>query len=110
MDNELSTPAIVLRARQMQVVHLLCLLMAIVAQRRLSKKDGPKLPSEKLILRRRRVREEVLDDLINGGKCRKPIRLSDQAFKKLCIILRRDGGLPPTQRMSVEEHVFAHCR
>nr|KAJ0213221.1 hypothetical protein LSAT_V11C400157000 [Lactuca sativa] len=32
--------------------------------------------------------------------------MSEQAFKKLCIILQQDGGLQATQRMSVEEHAL----
>ncbi|KAI7737997.1 hypothetical protein M8C21_004393 [Ambrosia artemisiifolia] len=36
--------------------------------------------------------------------------MSEKAFMTLCSILKRDGGLRPTQRMSVEEHVatFLH--
>ncbi|KAI3749692.1 hypothetical protein L2E82_20308 [Cichorium intybus] len=105
MDNSLPTPALILRTRQMQMANLICLLMVILTQRRLSKKKSPTLPTKEVILRRQRVREEVLHDLSNGGKCRELIRMSLQAFKKLCTILQRDGGLRPTQRMSVEEHV-----
>ncbi|KAL6575356.1 hypothetical protein OROMI_012641 [Orobanche minor] len=84
--------------------------MAILTQRRLSNKNHPNLPTKLVVLRRRRVREELLDNLLNGGKCRELIRISEQAFKKLCTILQRDGGLRPTQRISVEEHVarFLH--
>ncbi|XP_076922705.1 uncharacterized protein LOC143584564 [Bidens hawaiensis] len=36
--------------------------------------------------------------------------MSEKAFMTLCNVLERDGGLRPTQRMSVEEHVarFLH--
>ncbi|KAI3507712.1 hypothetical protein L1887_22703 [Cichorium endivia] len=105
MDNTLPTPALVLRTRQMQMANLICLLMVILTQRRVSKKKSPTLPTKEVILRRQRVREEVLHDLSNGGKCRELIRMSLQGFKKLCTILQRDGGLRPTQRMSVEENV-----
>ncbi|XP_021992189.1 uncharacterized protein LOC110889006 [Helianthus annuus] len=52
----------------------------------------------------------MLHDLSNGGKCRELIRMSEKAFMTLCSILKRDGGLRATQRMSVEEHVatFLH--
>ena len=83
MDSELQTPAQFLRVRQRQVVHLLCLLMAILTYRALANTNRPKLPSRKLILKRRRIREQLLHDLSNGGQCRELIRMSEQAFKKL---------------------------
>ena len=110
MDYDVSTPAQFLRDRERQVVHLICLLTTILTQRILANANRPKLPSRKLIRKRRRIREELLDDLQNGGHCRDQIRMSEHAFKKLCIILQRDGGLRPTQRMSVVEQVarFLH--
>ncbi|KAL4556205.1 hypothetical protein LXL04_038849 [Taraxacum kok-saghyz] len=110
MDYDVSTPAQFLRDRERQVVHLICLLTAILTQRILANANRPKLPSRKLIRKRRRIREELLDDLQNGGHCRDQIRMSEHAFKKLCIILQHDGGLRPTQRMSVVEQVarFLH--
>ncbi|CAI9260811.1 unnamed protein product [Lactuca saligna] len=110
MDIDLPSPAHILKSRQMQVVHLICLLIAILVQHKLTIKNGPNLPTRETLLKRRRVREELLHNLSNGGQCRQLIRMSEQAFKKLCVILRRDGGLRPTQRMSVEEHVerFLH--
>ncbi|KAI7729318.1 hypothetical protein M8C21_018538, partial [Ambrosia artemisiifolia] len=54
---------------------------------------------------RRYVREEMLHSLLNNSKCRDPIRMSEKAFMTLCSILKRDGGLRPTQCMSIEEHV-----
>ncbi|KAD4981745.1 hypothetical protein E3N88_18416 [Mikania micrantha] len=52
----------------------------------------------------------MLHDLSNSGKCRELIRMSQKAFMTLCSILKRDGGLLATQRMSVEEQVarFLH--
>ncbi|KAI3805461.1 hypothetical protein L1987_27866 [Smallanthus sonchifolius] len=52
----------------------------------------------------------MLHGLSNSGKCRELIHVSEKAFRRLCNILKRDGGLRPTQRMSVEEHVarFLH--
>nr|KAJ0189071.1 hypothetical protein LSAT_V11C800424190 [Lactuca sativa] len=76
-----------LKLRQMQVVHLICLLMAILAHHKLT------------------IKNQFLHNLSNGGQCRELIRMSVQAFKNLCIILRRDGGLRPTECMFVEEHV-----
>nr|KAJ0227500.1 hypothetical protein LSAT_V11C100005000 [Lactuca sativa] len=92
MDNELPSPAYILKSRQMQVVHLICLLMAILAQCKLTINNGPNLPTRETLLKRRRVREELLHNLSNGGQCRELIRMSVQTFKKLCVILQRDGG------------------
>lgn len=52
----------------------------------------------------------MLNNLSTSGKCRDVIRMSIQAFRTLCNILVSDGGLRPTQRMSVEEQVtiFLH--
>nr|KAJ0217647.1 hypothetical protein LSAT_V11C300112400 [Lactuca sativa] len=86
------------------------MFMAIVIHRRLSKKNNHNLLSKEELLKRQLERERLLHKLIKGGKCRELICVSEQAFRKLCTILRRDGGLRPTQRMSVEEHVarFQH--
>nr|KAJ0223646.1 hypothetical protein LSAT_V11C200081900 [Lactuca sativa] len=56
------------------------------------------------------VREELLHNLLEGGQCRDLIRMSENAFRRLCEILQTVGGLRRTQRMSVEEHVarFLH--
>nr|KAJ0201482.1 hypothetical protein LSAT_V11C600337790 [Lactuca sativa] len=110
MDNDLPSPSHILKSRQIQVVHLIFLLMAILAQRKLTINNGPNLPTCETLLKRRRVREELLHNLSNGGQFRERIRIREPAFKKLCAILRRDGGLRPTQRISVEEHVarFLH--
>lgn len=61
-------------------------------------------------LHRQQVREEILNDLSSSGKSRKIIRMNISAFIKLYNVLVQDGGLRPTQRMSVEEQVarFLH--
>ncbi|KAI3795804.1 hypothetical protein L1987_38464 [Smallanthus sonchifolius] len=110
MYNHLLNTAHVVRARQLQVVNLICLLVVLITRHRLSTKKDANLPTRDEILQRRYVREEMLHDLSNSGKCRDLIRMSEKAFMTLCNILKRDGGLRPTQRMSVEEHVarFLH--
>ncbi|XP_021974531.1 uncharacterized protein LOC110869598 [Helianthus annuus] len=52
----------------------------------------------------------MLRDLLNSGKCRELIRMSERAYMTLCNILKHDGGLQATHRMSVEEQVarFLH--
>nr|KAJ0215105.1 hypothetical protein LSAT_V11C300154540 [Lactuca sativa] len=97
MDNDLPSPTHILKSRQMQVLHLICLLMAILEQRKITINNGPNLPTRETLLKCRRVHEELLHNLSNGGQCHEVIRMSVQAFKKLCVILRRDGDLRPTQ-------------
>ena len=100
----------VVRARQLAAVHLICLLLAVITRRRLNHTNHASLPTRDVILQRRSVREEMLNNLSTSGKCRDVIRMSIQAFRKLCNILVSDGGLRPTQRMSIEEQVtrFLH--
>nr|GEV78438.1 hypothetical protein [Tanacetum cinerariifolium] len=52
----------------------------------------------------------MLHNLSTSGKGRDVSRMSMNAFRTLCDILVRHGGLRPTQRMYVEEHVarFLH--
>ncbi|KAJ0520767.1 putative harbinger transposase-derived nuclease domain-containing protein [Helianthus annuus] len=110
MDNQIREATELVRARQLQAANLICFLVAFVALRRLLNRSRANLPTNDEILQRRYVREEMLHDLSNGGKCRELIRMSGKAFMTLCSILKRDGGLRATQRMSVEEQVatFLH--
>ncbi|XP_035841982.1 uncharacterized protein LOC118488477 [Helianthus annuus] len=100
----------VVRARQLQAAGLICLLLAFITQHRLSTKKHANIPTRDVILQRRYVREEMLRDLSDSGKCRELIRMSERAYMTLCNILKHDGGLQATQRMSVEEQVarFLH--
>lgn len=41
----------------------------------------------------------------NRVVCREMIRMGPQEFHGLCSILQREGGLRPTQRVSIEEQV-----
>nr|KAJ0226680.1 hypothetical protein LSAT_V11C100010150 [Lactuca sativa] len=69
-----------------------------------------RLPTIKVILERQVVREELIHNLLEDGQCRDLIRMTENAFRRLCEILQTEGGLRPTQCMSVEEHVarFLH--
>ena len=100
----------VVRTRQLAAVHLVCLLVSFITRRRLTHMNRAKLPTKDVILHRKNVREEMLHNLSTSGKCRDVIRMSMNAFRTLCDILVQHGGLRPTQRMSVEEHVarFLH--
>nr|KAJ0213764.1 hypothetical protein LSAT_V11C400162190 [Lactuca sativa] len=110
MDAPVLNPAHALRARQLQVVNLICLLLTFITQRNMANKKRVRLPTRKVILERQAVREELLHNLLEGGQCRHLIRMSENAFRRLCEILQTVGGLRRTQRMSVEEHVarFLH--
>nr|KAJ0203101.1 hypothetical protein LSAT_V11C500239260 [Lactuca sativa] len=73
------------------------MFMAIVIQRRLSKRNNHNLISKEDMLKRQLERERLLHKLLKGGKCRELIRVSEQDFRKLCTILQRDDGLLRTQ-------------
>ncbi|GJT63012.1 putative nuclease HARBI1 [Tanacetum coccineum] len=96
--------------QQLAVIHVVCLVVAYLAKRRFRKRNRINLPSQELILHRRAVREEMLQDVSTNNNCRKIIRMSVDAFKILCQKLENECGLRPTQRMSVEEQVarFLH--
>ncbi|KAM0011733.1 hypothetical protein Hdeb2414_s0060g00761911 [Helianthus debilis subsp. tardiflorus] len=100
----------VVRARQLQLAGLIYLLLAFIIQHRLSAKKHANIRTRDVILQRRYVREKMLRDLSNSGKCRELIRMSEKAYMTLCNILKHDGCLQATQRMSIEEQVarFLH--
>ncbi|PWA93048.1 harbinger transposase-derived nuclease domain-containing protein [Artemisia annua] len=91
-------------------IHSVCLVVALIAYRRLTNKNRVNLPTRDMMLHRKQVREEMLHDLLTRGKCRQLIRMSENAFRILCQKLERDGGLRPTQRMTIQEQVarFLH--
>ncbi|KAL7594525.1 hypothetical protein Lser_V15G28368 [Lactuca serriola] len=76
----------------------------------MANKKRVRLPTRKVSLERQVVREELLHNLLEGGQYRDLIRMSENAFRRLCEILQTVGGLRRTQHMSVEEHVarFLH--
>ncbi|KAI3774829.1 hypothetical protein L1987_49391 [Smallanthus sonchifolius] len=85
--------------RQSQAVNMICLLVDFITQHRLLQKKHANLPT----------RDEILQQRYSGIY-HELICMSENAFMTLCNILKRDGGLLPTQRMFVEEHVprFLH--
>nr|KAJ0214210.1 hypothetical protein LSAT_V11C400219020 [Lactuca sativa] len=110
MDTPILNPAHALRARQLQIVNLICLLLTFITQRNMANKKRVRLPTRKVILQIQAVWEELLHNLLEGGQCRDLIHMSENTFRRLCEILQTVGGLRRTQRMSVEEHVasFLH--
>ncbi|KAI3721365.1 hypothetical protein L2E82_32375 [Cichorium intybus] len=77
MDNQILNPISIIRARQLQAVNLICLLVAFLTRRRLPNIKHANLPTREVLLQRRSVREEMLHDLANSGKCRELIRAID---------------------------------
>ncbi|XP_071694010.1 uncharacterized protein [Rutidosis leptorrhynchoides] len=90
-------------SQRLAAIQLICLVAALIAHRRFRIRNRLCGPDE--MLHRQQVRDELLHDLSLSGKCRKLIRMSENAFMVLCEKLERGGGLRPTQRMSVEEQV-----
>lgn len=54
---------------------------------------------------RERVREEVMYQITCTPKGQDIVRMSPEAFIRLCHMLEKDGGLKPTRYSSVEEQV-----
>ncbi|XP_071713706.1 uncharacterized protein [Rutidosis leptorrhynchoides] len=96
------------RATNLAAVQLICLLLNLITHHRFI--NLVNLPTRDELLHRRCVRDEILHSLSISDKCHDYIRMDVRAFGKLCKILELEGGLRPTQRMSVEEHVarFLH--
>lgn len=107
MDDNLYRMA---RTTNFAAIQLVCLLVALIAHRRLRITKRVNLPTRDMMLHRQQVREEMLHNLSTSGKCRKIIHMNQSSFFILCQKLETDGGLRPTQRMSVEEQVarFLH--
>ncbi|KAJ9561891.1 LOW QUALITY PROTEIN: hypothetical protein OSB04_007051 [Centaurea solstitialis] len=82
----------------------------IMATKRLHNGNRNNALTREDMLHRRQVREDMLHELLTGGKCRQLIRMSENAFKISCQKLESDGGIRSTQRMSIEEQVarFLH--
>ena len=56
-------------------------------------------------LERRNVRDELLREIIGNKMCRDIICMGPGAFLDLCDMLRKEGGLQPTQLATIEEQV-----
>ncbi|KAJ9562935.1 hypothetical protein OSB04_008095 [Centaurea solstitialis] len=101
---------LMVRRQHLAAIHLVCVAVVLIARRRLHNGNRNNALSREDMLHRRQVREEMLHELLMGGKCRQLIRMSENAFKILCQKLESDGGIRSTQRMSIEEQVarFLH--
>lgn len=57
-----------------------------------------------LTLEKDRVREKIMKKIATDEGCN-IVRMSPKAFSDLCVVLQREGGLRPTQRVTIEEQV-----
>jgi hypothetical protein len=90
------------RARlRMTLVHVICL---VVCYYRIKIRSRSRIVDRSLTLERDRVRDKIMKN-ITTSEGRKIIRMSPKAFLDLCSILQQEGGLLPTQRVTVEEQV-----
>ncbi|GJT39655.1 putative nuclease HARBI1 [Tanacetum coccineum] len=98
------------RTQHLAAIHAACLVLVLIAHRRFTNRNSINVPTRDSMLHRQEVREEMLHDLLTSGKCRQLICMSENAFKILCQKLQSEGGLRPTQRMTIEEQVarFLH--
>lgn len=53
--------------------------------------------------KRERVHDEIMSRISNCPSSRNIIRMTPRAFLELCVMLERNGGLPPTRWSSVED-------
>nr|XP_043624113.1 putative nuclease HARBI1 [Erigeron canadensis] len=103
MDDE-----IYLGTQHLAAINLVCLVVALIIHRRRCNRKC--LIDPEMMLHNKKVRQEILHNLTTSGKCRKLIRMSENAFMILCQKLKSECGLQATQRMCVEEQVvtFLH--
>lgn len=91
---------------------LLTLILSLIVQYvklRTTRARGKK-PTKEVSLLKKKVRDELLNEIRYSEKSYDIIRMGPQAFEKLCKILHDEGGLRSTQRVSLEEQVakFLH--
>jgi hypothetical protein len=79
------------------------IIFVLVMSRRLKRKRLEF--SREIMDKREMIRESMLRGLSNDITCRNTCRMGTTAFLQLCNILRRDGGLQPTQHASIEKQV-----
>ena len=91
--------------RQMAIAYVVCLVAYWLILRRRPQRRQVTYSISSLSLERRSVRDELMREIIENKKCRDIIRIRPGAFLDLCNMLRKEGGLQPTQRATIEEQV-----
>jgi len=86
---------------RMTLVHVICL---VVCYYRIQILSQSRIVDRSLTLEKDRVRNKIMN-IVATSEGRKIIRMSPKAFLDLCSILQQEGGLLPTQRVTVEEQV-----
>nr|XP_043609784.1 putative nuclease HARBI1 [Erigeron canadensis] len=90
--------------QHLAAIHLVCVVAVFIVYRRL--RGTYRLRDRDMMLNGKNVRKELFHYLSISGSYHKHIRMSENAFNILCHKLKNEGGLRPTQRMSVEEQVI----
>ena len=90
------------RARhRMVIVQIVCL---VVYYYMIRKRSQGRIIERTLTLEKEKVRAKIMKQ-IASSEGRKIIRMGPKAFLDLCDILKREGGLQPTQQVTLEEQV-----
>ena len=89
----------------MTIAYVVCLVAYWLILRRRPQRRQVTYSISSLSLKRRSVRDELMREIIENKKCRDIIRMGPGAFLDLCDMLRKEGGLQPTQRATIEEQV-----
>ena len=90
---------------RMAIAYVVCLVAYWLILRRRPQRRQVSYSISSLSLERRSVHDELMREIIGNKKCRDIIRMGPGAFLDLCDMLRKEGGLQPTQRATIEEQV-----
>ena len=83
--------------RRMAIAYVVCLVAYWLILRRRSQRRQVTYSISSLSLERQSVCDELMREIIGNKKCRDIIRMVPGAFLDLCDMLRKEGGLQPTQ-------------
>ena len=89
----------------MAIAYAVCLVAYWLILRRRPQRRQVTYSISSLSLERRSVRDELMREIIGNKKCRDIIHIGPGAFLDLCDMLRKEGGLQPTQLATIEEQV-----
>ena len=89
----------------MAIAYVVCLVAYWLILRRRPQRRQVTYSISSLSLERRSVHDELMREIIGNKKCRDIIRMGPGAFLDLCDMLRKEGGLQPTQLAAIEEQV-----
>ena len=90
---------------RMAISHVVCLVAYWLIFWKRPQRRQVTYSISNLSLERWSVRDELMKEIIGNKKCRDIIYMGPRAFLDLCDMLRKEGGLQPTQRATIEEQV-----